>query len=79
MAKYYNVKNHEVYWSDSDIVCPLEDAWFELTDFLATKRLDGHDMQDQWYMLVERKMKELLEVLSSNPLDETDPAIHEIL
>lgn len=46
MAKYYNKKNHEIYWTDDDIACPLEEAYWELHDYIAIKRLDGHDIID---------------------------------
>lgn len=52
MAKVYDIKRKEVYWTASDIACPVEDAYWELSDYLATKRLDGHDRRDQWYMKV---------------------------
>ena len=52
MAKLYNTKTNEVVWNDSDLLAPVEDAYFELSDFLAMKKLDGHDRTDQWYMLV---------------------------
>ena len=52
MAKFYNTRNNEVIWSDSDLLAPVEDAYFELSGFLAMKKLDGHDRNDQWYMLV---------------------------
>lgn len=46
MAKIYNGKTNEIMWSDLDIYCVVEDAYWELTDFLATKKLDGHDSRD---------------------------------
>ena len=46
MAKLYNKKEHKIYWSSDDIICPIEDAYFELTDFIALKKLDGHDVYD---------------------------------
>ena len=52
MAKFYNTKRNEIVWSDNDLFAPVEDAYFELSDFLAVKKLDGHDEKDQWYMLV---------------------------
>lgn len=70
MAKLYDKKKGEVIWSDSDIVCLVEEAYWELSDFLAIKRLDGHDMTDQWYMNVHKKLDELLDVLMKNPIDE---------
>jgi len=67
MAKFYNEKEHEIYWSDCDLYAPIEDAYFELEDYLAFKRLNGHDAKDQWYMLVYQKLKELKEVLDTDP------------
>ena len=52
MAKFYDTRNNEEIWSDSDLLAPVEDAYFELSGFLAMKKLDGHDRNDQWYMLV---------------------------
>ena len=46
MAKLYNTKSNEVIWSDSDLLAPVEDAYFELSGFLAMKKLDGHDRTD---------------------------------
>ena len=46
MAKFYNVKRREVFWSDNDLFAPVEDAYFELGEFLATKKLNGHDEKD---------------------------------
>lgn len=63
MAKFYNKKTNQILWGDDDIICPLEDAWSELREYIATKKLDGHDMYDQWLMKVEMKMDELLTVL----------------
>lgn len=78
MAKFYNEKTNEIYWSDADIYCPLEDAWFQLLEFLAVKKLDGHDVYDQWYMAVERKIRELLDVLAESPVDELDGDMKEL-
>lgn len=72
MAKYYDTATRKEVWSDCDIYCPLEDAYFELSDFIAEKRLNGHDRRDQWYMLVHRKMEELLDVMKECPFDELD-------
>jgi hypothetical protein len=44
MAKVYNTKTNTIYWSDYDIACAVEEAYWELTEFLALKKLDGHDM-----------------------------------
>lgn len=46
MAKYYNKKNHEIYWTDDEIAGSLEEAYWELHDYIAIKRLDGHDVVD---------------------------------
>ena len=69
MAKFYNTNNNEVIWSDSDLLAPVEDAYFELSGFLAMKKLDGHDRTDQWYMLVHQKLKELISALDMDPTD----------
>ena len=69
MAKFYNTKSNEVVWSDSDLLAPVEDAYFELSGFLAMKKLDGHDRNDQWYMLVHQKLQELVQVLDMDPTD----------
>ena len=69
MAKFYNTKRNEVVWSDNDLFAPVEDAYFELSDFIAMKKLDGHDLKDQWYMLVCHMLGELIEVLDKNPID----------
>lgn len=68
MAKFYNVKRREVFWTDNDLFVPVEDAYFELGEFLATKKLNGHDEKDQWYMLVYQKIKELMKALEENPI-----------
>ena len=46
MAKFYNVKRNEVFWTDNDLFAPVEDAYFELGDFIAMKKLNGHDEKD---------------------------------
>ena len=68
MAKFYNVKRNEVVWSDNDLFAPVEDAYFELGDFIAAKKLNGHDEKDQWYMLVYQKIKELKRALEETPI-----------
>lgn len=78
MAKVYDTKKKQTYWTSSDIACPLEDAYWELSDFLAVKRLDGHDMRDQWYMKVHQKMGELLDALGADPTDELEEHIKPI-
>ena len=69
MAKFYDTKTNEVIWNDIDLLAPVEDAYFELSDFLAMKKLDGHDSTDQWYMLVHQKLKELMSALDMDPAD----------
>ena len=69
MAKFYDTKTNDVIWSDDDLFAPVEDAYFELSGFLAMKKLDGHDRNDQWYMLVHQKLQELISVLDMNPAD----------
>lgn len=78
MAKIYDRKKNEVYWSDSDIACVVEDAYFELSDFLAVKKLDGHDRLDQWYMTVHAKLTELMGALDNCPIDELGEDIRPI-
>lgn len=67
MAKFYDTKSNEIIWTDDDLLAPVEDAYFELSGFLAMKKLDGHDRTDQWYMLVHQKLKELISVLDMDP------------
>ena len=69
MAKFYDTKTNEVIWTDDDLLGPVEDAYFELSGYLAIKKLDGHDRTDQWYMLVHQKLKELISVLDMDPTD----------
>ena len=69
MAKFYDTRNNEEIWSDSDLLAPVEDAYFELSGFLAMKKLDGHDRNDQWYMLVHQKLQELISALDMDPTD----------
>lgn len=78
MAKLYNTRTNDIYWSANDIYCAVEEAYWELSDFIAVKRLDGHDMTDQWYMRVHAKLDELLEALGKCPIDETNPDIKEL-
>lgn len=78
MAKLYNKKEHEIYWSDSDIACLVEEAYWELSDFIAVKRLDGHNPIDQWYIAMHRKMSELIDVMGECPIDETNPDTEEL-
>lgn len=79
MAKLYNKETHEVYWSGGDILAAVEENYWELLDFMNAKKLDGHDMKDQWYMLVCAKLDELIDALNENPTNELDPHITEIL
>ena len=72
MAKYINKKNHDIYWSDDDIACAVEEAYWELHDFLAVKRLDGHNAIDLWYMLIDQKLSELIDIMEKCPFDELD-------
>ena len=72
MAKIYCRKDGKVYWSDDGIYGAAEDAFFELSEFLAGKTLDGHDECDQWYMLVCGKLDELLMALDDCPFDSQD-------
>ena len=69
MGKFYDTRNNEEIWSDSDLLAPVEDAYFELSGFLAMKKLDGHDRNDQWYMLVHQKLQELISALDMDPTD----------
>ena len=69
MAKFYDTKTNEVIWNDIDLLAPVEDAYFELSGFLAMKKLDGHDRTDQWYMLVHQKLQELISALDMDPTD----------
>ena len=78
MGKIYHTKNHKIMWSDLDIYCYIEDAFIELQDFLAQKRLDGHNAEDQWYMAMYNKLDELIELMAKCPIDETDPNIKEL-
>lgn len=72
MAKFYDKKKKDLVWSDCDISCVVEDAYWELSDFLAIKKLDGHNINDQWYMAVHRKLGELIDILGESPIDELD-------
>lgn len=67
MAKIYNSKEHEIYWSSSDVLCPVEDALWELRDIINAKRMDGHMRMDQWYMKVELRLNDLLDALIECP------------
>ena len=65
----FSKKSNEIMWIDDDLLAPVEDAYFELSGYLAIKTLDGHDRTDQWYMLVHQKLKELISVLDMDPTD----------
>lgn len=78
MAKFYDTRSNEVIWSDSDLLAPVEDAYFELSGFLVMKKLDGHDRTDQWYMLVHQKLRELISALDMNPVDTDSDMYKEI-
>ena len=65
----FSKKSKEIMWIDDDLLAPVEDAYFELSGFLAMKKLDGHDRTDQWYMLVHQKLKELISALDMDPTD----------
>ena len=65
----FSKKSNEIMWSDSDLLAPVEDAYFELSGYLAIKKLDGHDRKDQWYMLVHQKLQELINALDMDPTD----------
>ena len=80
MAKLYNKKNHEVYWSDSDIACAVEEAFWELSDFIVLKKdLDGHMRDTQWYMAMYNKLDELIALMVKCPYDEASPEMTEIM
>lgn len=79
MAKIYDSKTNTIYWCDYDIACAVEDAYWELTAFLALKELDGHDKQDKWYMAMAEKMNELIDLMNECPLNEADPNVYELL
>lgn len=64
MAKFYNKKTQQVLWGADNIYCPLEDEAEELREYLAVRKLDGHDEYDQWAMRVLDKMDELLGLLA---------------
>ena len=65
----FSKKSKEIMWIDDDLLAPVEDAYFELSGYLAMKKLDGHDRKDQWYMLVHQKLKELISALDMDPTD----------
>ena len=77
MARLYNKETNEIMWS-FDSYCAVEDAYWELSEFLAVKALDGHDRKDQWYMAVHRKLKELLDAFDDCPNDELSPDVKPI-
>lgn len=75
MATIYRKRTNEILWDDSGIYCRLEDEYNELSEFIARKRLDGHDETDQWYMWVQLKMGELLDALDECPMVDDDSDI----
>lgn len=64
MGKVYSPKEKEILWQD-DITPIVEEAWFEICDILAVKKLDGHDIYDQWLMKVEIRLRDLVDALNS--------------
>lgn len=69
MAKFYCKKDNKIYWDENGLYSQLEEDYYELTDFIAGKKLDGHDSRDQWYMKVQLKMGELLNAMDECPHD----------
>lgn len=77
MAKLYDAKQHKIRYSlPADLYFTLEEEYFELCEILATERLDGHDIYDQWEMKLHIKMGELLDVM--NELDEKVEDIYKL-
>lgn len=69
MAKLYDARQHKIRYSlPVETYFALEEEYFELGEILATEKLDGHDMYDQWQMKLHIKMGELLDAM--NELDE---------
>lgn len=66
MKRYNKEKNH-LYWTAKDIYWRLDEEYMSLVSLLAMRDLDGHNKEDQWYMAVERKMVELMAILSKRP------------
>lgn len=79
MAILYNKKKHEEIWSDTDIACVIEEAQWELNEFLCSRDLDGHMRDTQWYMAMWQKLDELIELMGKCPNDELDPDIVELM
>lgn len=68
MALIFNKKDHEVHWDDPGMFLRVEESFWELNEYLATRnQLDGHDACVQWYMALWQKMNELLELYVKNP------------
>lgn len=68
MAKIYSEKDHEIHWDDPSMFLKVEESFWELNEFLATKyKLDGHMAEVQWYMAVWQKLNELLDLYTKNP------------
>lgn len=68
--RHYNVEKNDIYWTEEDIYCRLDEDYMSLVGFLAYKTIDNNNEEDQWYVAVERKMAELLDILSKRPNDE---------
>ena len=78
MAKLYDARQHKIRYSlPADLFFALEEEYFELSEVLATEKLDGHDRYDQWQMKLEIKMSELLDVM--NELDEKVEDIYKLV
>ena len=68
MALIFSTKDHEVHWDDPGMFLKVEESFWDLNEYLATRtHLDGHMMDVQWYMAVWSKMNELLELYAKNP------------
>lgn len=68
MALIYSKLDHEIHWDDPSMFLKVEESYWDLNEFLATRRhLDGHDMEVQWYMAVWQKLNELLDLYGKNP------------
>lgn len=79
MALIFSTKDHEVHWDDPGMFLKVEESFWDLNEYLATRtHLDGHMMDVQWYMAVWSKMNELLDLYAKNPRSynpETDKEI----
>lgn len=46
MALIYSKLDHEIHWDDPGMFLKVEESYWDLNEFLATRRhLDGHDME----------------------------------